>query len=190
MPGLLDHLHHRACYLSKIESFKEINKIFLRLILSKFVLFCQNLSYFVKSCLILSKFVFCCLYLSFFVNICLFFVNICQYFVFICQNLSLFVNILSKSVFICLYLSNICLYLSFFVFILSKFVNIWLSCLQNLYKSKSPKSRSPQPVNDTMYVLHQPFTGLTYSTLRVSEALASLCSTPSAPCTLLRPLHE
>ena len=54
-------------------------------------------------------------------------------------------------VFICLYLSVfvfICLYLSLFVFILSRFVKFWLSCLQNLYKSKSPISRSPQPVND------------------------------------------
>ena len=67
---------------------------------------------------------------------------------------------LSKSVFICLYLSNICLYLSFFVFILSKFVNIWLSCLQNLYKSKSPKSRSPQPVNDNHPLLTKPMTPL------------------------------
>ena len=140
MPGLLDHLH-RACYLSTIESFQEINKSFLRLILSNFVLFCHNLSYFVKICLILSKFVFFCLYLSFFVNIYLF--------------LSIFVNILSLFVKICLYLSICCQNLFLFVFIclifvfiLSKFVNIWLSCLQNLYKSKSPISRSPQPVND------------------------------------------
>ena len=58
---------------------------------------------------------------------------------------------MSLFVFICLYLSVfvfICLYLSLFVFILSKFVKFWLSCLQNLYKSKSPISRSPQPVND------------------------------------------
>ena len=55
-------------------------------------------------------------------------------------------------VFICLYLSVfvfICRYLSLFVFILSRFVKFWLSCLQNLYKSKSPISRSPQPVNDS-----------------------------------------
>ena len=54
-------------------------------------------------------------------------------------------------VFICLYLSVfvfMCLYLSLFVFILSRFVKFWLSCLQNLYKSKSPISRSPQPVNE------------------------------------------
>ena len=144
MPGLLDHLHHRTCYLSKNESFKEINKIFLRLILSKFVLFCQNLSYFVKICLILSKFVFFCQYLFFLSILCLYlskFVFICQYVVKICFYLSLFVQYLSLFVFVCLYLS-------FFVFILSKFVIIWLSCLQNLYKSKSPTSRSPQPVND------------------------------------------
>ena len=58
---------------------------------------------------------------------------------------------MSLFVFICLYLSVfvfICLYLSLFVFILSRFVKFWLSCLQNLYKSKSPISRSPQPVND------------------------------------------
>ena len=58
---------------------------------------------------------------------------------------------MSLFVFICLYLSVfvfICLYLSLFVFILSRFVKFWLSCLQNLYKSKSPISRSPQPVNE------------------------------------------
>ena len=62
---------------------------------------------------------------------------------------------MSLFVFICLYLSVfvfICLYLSLFVFILSRFVKFWLSCLQNLYKSKSPISRSPQPVNDIQCV--------------------------------------
>ena len=115
-------------------------------------------TYFVKICLILSKSVFFCQNLFVFCQYLSFFVKICQILVNICQNLFLFVNMLSKSVFICLYLSNVCLYLSLFVcicfylslfvFILSRFVKFWLSCLQNLYKSKSPISRSPQPVND------------------------------------------
>ena len=50
---------------------------------------------------------------------------------------------LSKSAFIYLYLS-------FFVFILSKFVNIKLRFLQNLYKSKSPKSKSSQAINNKL----------------------------------------
>ena len=115
------------CYLSKIESFKEINKISLRLILSKFVLFCQNLFYFVKICLILPKFVvFCqklfflsifvffCQYLSFFVNILSLFVKICLYLSICCQNLFLFVFICLIFVFICLFLSLFCQNLSTF----------------------------------------------------------------------------
>ena len=99
VPGLLDPLHHRGCYPAK-----NLFNSFLKLILSKFVLFCQNLSFFVKICFFFGQ------YLSFFVNICQILVNICQ-------TLFLFVNMLSKSVFICLYLSNVCLYLSLFVFI-------------------------------------------------------------------------
>ena len=142
VPGLLDPLHHRGCYPAKklFKSFKN--------------LFCQNLSYFVKICLFCQNlffFVNICLFLSIFVKFWSIFVKLCFYLSICCQNLSLFVFICLMYVFICLYLSVfvfICLYLSLFVFILSKFVNIWLSCLQNLYKSKSPISRSPQPVND------------------------------------------
>ena len=59
----------------KISLQKETNKIFFK-------------TYFVKICLILSKFVLFCQNLSYFANICLFIVNICLF-------LSIFVNILS-----------------------------------------------------------------------------------------------
>ena len=104
VPGLLDPLHHRACYLVQI--FSNLFKTY----------------YFVKIRLMLSKFVFLPIFVLFF-NICLIFLNICQYFIFICQNSSLFVNSLSKSVFTRLHLS-LCVFICFFVFIclyLSKF---------------------------------------------------------------------
>ena len=138
VPGLLDPLHHRACYLAKTFS-----KSFSKLTLTKFVVCCQSLSFFVNICLSLSVFVF-----------------FCKYFVFICQNLSLFVNSLSKSVFICLHLSIfvfMCLYLSFlslcvficlFCLYLSLFVKVCLGCPKNSHDSKSRNSMPSQPVND------------------------------------------
>ena len=125
-----------------------------------------------------------------FVNILSLFVNICLYLSICCQNLSLFV-------FVCLIFVFMCLYLSFFGLYLSKFVKIWLSCPQNLYKSKSPKSRSPQPVNDnysyttTVLLPYTTNTVLLYccrSTFLKSEPLAPYTTRKQQPHTFLKSL--
>ena len=124
-------------YIIELVILQKSFQIFSRLIiLSKFVLCCQNLSL-VNICLIFSIFVLFC---SIFVNILSLFVKIRLYLSIVCQNLSLLVYIclyVSLSVFFCLYLSV--------------FVKICLGCLKTLLDSKSLQSRSSQPVNDLLF---------------------------------------